>query len=95
MKIKFPANCNTEASRLSFSYRLQQKLLDDQKIKSDQLGSGDMTRAEYDIYEKNVFLPKLQAITYSMGMAKSEARRGVDRDGNNTPWTPSIDRDFE
>ena len=93
-KIIFPANCNTESSRWSFCMRLEQKLLDNQKIQSDLYASGDITLQAYRDYEDNIFLPNLNAITNEIGLAKIEARNGVDRDGNQTPWTPDIGRDI-
>ena len=62
MEIIYPIDCVTEASRLSFCFRLDELLRLEHNLKGSQYKSGLITKIEWDIYLKDTFTVKSKAI---------------------------------
>jgi len=87
MQVIFPANCTTEASRLSFCYKLDEALRQEHNAKGADYRNGVITKAEWETYLTTVFEPRSKAIHAEIGKARAAA-------GTGTFWTPDLTTDI-
>lgn len=85
--IKFPINCHTEASKLSFLFRCEGKLIDRHNVKGEQFNNGEITQDEWDSFRIEYFDVKLMLIHSELGKIKPQARQG-------NFWEPNLDMDI-
>lgn len=77
MRIVYPINCNTEASRLSFCYRLDELLRLRHNAMGQKYRDGLITEAEWNIFLKNEFEPKSMAIHQDINVNREIAGKSV------------------
>lgn len=75
MQIKFPANCATEASKMSFCHRLDELLRQQHNTQGEKFRNGLLTQAEWDSYQKD-FLTKSRTIHSEINNARQTASNG-------------------
>lgn len=77
MTVKYPLNCVTEASRLSFCYRLDELL----RIRHNDMGqkyrSGLISKAEWNTFLANEFEPKSRAIHDGINTNRGAAEKSI------------------
>lgn len=93
MKVIFPDNCTTEASRLSFCYRLEQLLYNRRNLALLKYRRGELTKEQMLLIERE-FEKRLNILATANLRARREAMRGEMEDGTKTPWNPDPDKDI-
>lgn len=77
MIVKYPDTATTEASRLSVCYKLQELL----RLEHNEMGAkyraGEITKAEYTDYLKNVFEPTFKTIDREANINRELAEKGT------------------
>jgi hypothetical protein len=86
MKVNFPLDCSTEASRLSFCYRAQELLRIQHNETGAEFKASRITKAEWKAYMA-AFEEKSEAIIAALLAAQQEAMSGEF-------WNPDLERDI-
>lgn len=77
MTVNFPVNCITEASRLSFCFRLDELLRIEHNLKGKQYQDGLITKTDWENYLKNTFEPKSRAIHEDININRAIAEKST------------------